>query len=135
MVWNCSISLSVYNFFMDYEVYVWTFVPFEYDPFIATLFTLLSAHFIYSYLSFDLRYSYTIQSALTFAMFVPNCQFIIPTFLCSYSTYFKIPTLLTIVISSRPLTLGWCKWYWFSVKLFLYTVAVNNCNLPLYTYH
>lgn len=40
---------------MNDEVYVWPFVPFEYDPIIAILLALLSANFRSFFLSFDLR--------------------------------------------------------------------------------
>lgn len=40
---------------MNDEVYVWPFVPFEYDPVIAILLALLSANFRSFFLFFDLR--------------------------------------------------------------------------------
>ena len=48
-------QLSYVLNFMDDEVCVWTYAPFECIPFITTLWTLLSVHFGQYFLSFDLR--------------------------------------------------------------------------------
>ena len=56
---------------LDYEVCVRPFVPFEYNPIIATLLVLLSTYFIYRSLSFDLRELYIINTALVLAILAP----------------------------------------------------------------
>ena len=89
---------------MDYEVHVWPFVPFEYDPVIATLLVLLSTHFLSLPLSFDLRRFNKIHPALTLAAFAPNNNQSSPHF-CVITEPIAGPPP-NHVLSSRPCSLG-----------------------------
>lgn len=57
---------------MNYEAALWTPVPFEYSPSIATLLALLSAYPSINDLSFDLRPFIVVKLALILTEFAPK---------------------------------------------------------------
>ena len=59
--------------FMDDEVYIWPYAPFEHVPIITTLFDLRSSYFLDQYLSFDLRYQFQNTTSTYICDIRTNC--------------------------------------------------------------